>query len=221
MSFLQKYSDIAEKMGGFGGLVTRERHDNALKLLQLIKDNNIEGDIVETGVFRGSMSILLCKVIEGEFPDKTLYSCDSFCGCQDPTTGDYPYPEEKHLGGQYPCSLVTVKENFTLHECDLSRVKFIEGYFKNTMPKLREEIDKISLLVFDGDAYSATLEVLNNLYDKVVPGGYVIIDDYCLDECKAATDLFIKDKSIVLRHTTTHLPLNGDETPCGTWFQKH
>ena len=149
MSFLEKYKDIVGKVNAskFVGLVKAERHNNALRLLEFIKDNGIEGDVVETGVYAGSMSILLCKVIEAEFPDKILYSCDSFCGCQDPTTAPYSYPNEKHYHGLYHFPLSSVKGHFSDLECDMSKVKFIEGYFKDTMPKLKE-VNLMEVILF-------------------------------------------------------------------------
>ena len=57
-------------------------------------------------------------------------------------------------------------------------------------------IKKISLLRIDVDAYSATLEVLDELYDKVVPGGYIIFDDTCLHESLNAIKTFFKKRNI-------------------------
>jgi O-methyltransferase len=56
----------------------------------------------------------------------------------------------------------------------------------------------LALLILDGDMYSSTIQVLEKLYDKVSPGGYIIIDDYgCLANCKKAVDDFREKRNIL------------------------
>lgn len=223
---LQKYKELKEHILSNGDIsakmVTDERFDNILKLCQIIKDKNIEGDFLEAGVYRGSVSIFLCKILEAEFPDKVLFACDSFCGCENPKTATYQYEKETHWEGLYSCDFETVVKHFNIFGCDFRKVIFMKGYFKDTLPVLKNEIDKISLLIFDGDAYSATLDVFNNLYDKVIPGGFIIIDDYCISGCRLAFERFAKEKqlNIKLKHPITHKILEPGEEPSGAWFQK-
>ena len=50
-------------------------------------------------------------------------------------------------------------------------------------------MERLALLRLDGDMYSSTIQVLECLYEKLVPGGFVIVDDYgALEECAAAVD---------------------------------
>jgi len=148
--------------------------------------NSLEGDIVECGVWRGGYSIFLSKL----FPNKNIWVCDSYEGCQDPSKGNYYYEGERHRLGMYAVSLDEVKNNFKSFDAlDESRVKFLKGWVKDTLPTA--DIDKISLLRIDVDSYSATLEVLDELYDKVVEGGYIIFDDFCLSESFDALKSFL------------------------------
>ena len=66
--------------------------------------------------------------------------------------------------------------------------------FRDTIPKAK--VDSISVLRLDGDLYESTWLVLDHLYPKVSPGGFVIIDDYALPTCKAAVDDFRAKHSI-------------------------
>lgn len=65
------------------------------------------------------------------------------------------------------------------------RVRFLEGWFRDTLPTA--PVDKLSVLRLDGDLYESTMDGLVNLYPKVSPGGFVIVDDYGnIQACKAA-----------------------------------
>ena len=66
------------------------------------------------------------------------------------------------------------------------------------MPKDAPGIPQIAILRLDGDWYASTMICLEYLYDRVVSGGFVIIDDYgCYDGCRKAVDEFRKARGIV------------------------
>jgi O-methyltransferase len=165
-------------------MISKERFDNIINHSDKI--SKLEGDIVECGVWKGGYSIFLSKL----FNDKNIWVCDSYEGCQDPSQGNYQYAGERHSLGMYAVSLEEVKNNFkSFNALDKSRVKFLKGWVKDTLPTAN--IDQISLLRIDVDSYSATLEVLDELYDKVVKGGYIIFDDFCLSESFNALKFFL------------------------------
>ena len=103
-----------------------------------------------------------------------------------------------------------------------------KGFVKDSLPT--SGIEKISLLRIDVDTYSATLEVLEELYDKVESGGYIIFDDICLYEALDAIQFFFNQRNLpkYLYHTDTDekLDLNGyhynNSTgfPAGCYFIK-
>lgn len=167
------------------------------------KINSLEGDIVECGVWKGGYSIFLSKI----FSNKNIWVCDSYEGCQDPTQGNYQYDGERHHLGMYAVSLEEVKNNFkNFNALDESRVKFLKGWVKDTLPLAN--IDKVSLLRIDVDSYSATLEVLDALYNKVVEGGYIIFDDFCLHESYEALKFFLGRENLppYIYHPITDIP---------------
>jgi hypothetical protein len=72
---------------------------------------------------------------------------------------------------------------------------FLRGWFRNTLPKA--PVEKLALLRLDGDLYESTKDALENMYDKVVPGGFIIIDDYNVFEpCKRAVNEFREKRGI-------------------------
>jgi hypothetical protein len=82
--------------------------------------------------------------------------------------------------------LEVVKNNFRKFDLLDERVKFLVGWFKDTLPSA--PINSIAVLRLDGDMYESTMDALGALYPKVSPGGFVIVDDYGIpeDTCRRA-----------------------------------
>jgi hypothetical protein len=92
-------------------------------------------------------------------------------------------------------SVQAVDSHFARYGLLDSQVVLLEGFFSDTLPKA--DIESIALLRCDGDTYESTRSVLDAVYDKVSPGGYVIVDDYySFDDCKRAVDEFRSEHSI-------------------------
>jgi O-methyltransferase len=92
-------------------------------------------------------------------------------------------------------SLGEVQENFRSFGLLDSQVKFLKGWFKDTLPS--PPFEKLAVLRLDGDMYESTMDVLRNLYDKVSHGGFIIVDDYhSWPTCKRAIDEFRVQREI-------------------------
>lgn len=88
---------------------------------------------------------------------------------------------------------IDVVRNFIFDRLGLPKkmVCFHQGWFQDTLPNLGQEPAKIAVLRLDGDWYESTKVCLEHLYDRVSPGGAVILDDYyCWEGCQKATDEF-------------------------------
>jgi len=96
---------------------------------------------------------------------------------------------------------------------DRNSIHYHKGWFQDTVPKDEDEIEKIAILRLDGDFYASTKVCLEYLYDKVVPNGLIIIDDYGTYEgCKKAVDEFRMKKNI-------HSFLHYSNQDCRYWFK--
>lgn len=177
-------------------LIGSDGLDNLEFLLREIKKEGIRGHFVETGVWEGGACIYAKEIIDELGLLMRVYVCDSFRGLPPP---DPKYPADEGDKHHQVLDLMIdsniVKMNF-LQYSSLDSVVFVEGWFKDTMPRVRDDIGKIALLRLDGDMYSSTIEVLESLYSKVTKGGYVITDDYCLFPCREAIDKFRADNQI-------------------------
>lgn len=146
---------------------------------------NIEGDFIETGVWRGGMCILAKSIYDSLNSKKRVFVADSFEGLPKP---DPKYPKDKndthYLSEYLKVSLPEVQKNFEQFNCLDEKVIFLKGWFKDTLHD--ERIEKISILRLDGDMYESTWDSLTALYHKLQPGGYCIIDDYFHYGCREA-----------------------------------
>jgi O-methyltransferase len=173
------------------------RINNIKNLTTDIIANNIPGDFVETGVWRGGACIFMTAVLEAHADTtRSVWVCDSFEGLPTPNVKDYPQDtgDNHHTHQQLAVDIDTVKENFSRFNLLTDRVKFLKGWFSDTIPSA--PIETISLLRLDGDMYESTIVVLENLYPKISTGGYVIIDDYGLPKCALAVSDFRKKYNI-------------------------
>ena len=169
---------------------------NVRALAERVLDDQIPGDFVETGVWRGGRTIMMKAVLEARGDtSRRVWVCDSFEGLPVPDVERYPDDAFWAPGaGEIAVPLESVRENFAAHALLDDRVEFLKGWFQDTMPMA--PIDEIALLRLDGDLYQSTMEVLEGLYAKVAPGGFVIIDDYYFDSCRNAVDDFRHRKGI-------------------------
>jgi O-methyltransferase len=100
------------------------------------------------------------------------------------------YPQDAgltwHLVDSLAVSLDTVKSNFAKFGMLDDHVRFLKGWFKDTLATA--PIKEIAMLRLDGDMYESTMDALNPLYSKVSAGGFIIVDDYGLPEdcCRRA-----------------------------------
>lgn len=171
--------------------------DNIQECIEDILSNNIPGDFIETGVWRGGATIFMRAVLKTyNITDRIVWAADSFKGLPKPSNNTYKEDIADHLHtfDQLKIPLSEVKKNFSKYGLLDNQVKFLVGWFKDTLPKA--PIKRLALLRLDGDMYESTVDSLHALYPKLSVGGYVIIDDYCLPQCRAAVKNFRKQMKI-------------------------
>ena len=87
-----------------------------------------------------------------------------------------------------------VEANFRAYGLLDERVRFLEGWFADTLPSA--PIERLAVLRLDGDLYASTMQALDALYDRLSVGGYVIIDDFSLPTCRRAVEDFRRARTI-------------------------
>jgi O-methyltransferase len=164
------------------------RLNNLHNCLDYVRENNIDGDFIETGVWRGGASIFAKVYCDMYKLDKKIFVADSFIGLPPP---EHPKDAgDRHYKIDFlKISLEEVKSNFKLYHALDENVIFLKGWFSETLPN-NSQINKLSILRMDGDMYKSTMDVFEACYDKVSTGGQVIIDDWCLPMCREAVEDF-------------------------------
>jgi 2-polyprenyl-3-methyl-5-hydroxy-6-metoxy-1,4-benzoquinol methylase len=151
----------------------------------------IPGDFLEAGVWRGGASIFMRALLFafGE-PDRNVWVADSFEGLPPPDPTKFAHDTiDLSPHSRLAVSLEEVQSNFARYGMLDERVHFLQGWFKDTLHTA--PIERLAILRLDGDYYESTIQGLEALYDKVSPGGYVIIDDYfAMDPCRQAVSDF-------------------------------
>ncbi len=174
------------------------RLDNLQFCIEDVLKNNIQGDMIETGVWRGGACIFMRLILKKYgVKDKIVYVADSFEGLPKPDAAKYPNDtnDMHHIIDVLKVSVEQVQNNFKIFGVLDDQVKFLKGWFKDTLK--HAPIENLSLLRLDGDMYESTWDTLTNLYHKLSIGGYLIIDDYALAACHAAVDEFRSQNNIV------------------------
>ncbi len=164
---------------------------------KVIKEN-IPGDFIETGVWRGGACIMMKGVLNAyDDYQRKVWVADSFEGLPKPDEDNYSADEgdPHHTYKELIVSVEDVKRNFKKYSLLDSRVKFLQGWFKDTLPNAA--IDKLAVLRLDGDMYESTVNAFEALYHKLQPGGVLIVDDYgAIDSCKEAVHDFRRQNGI-------------------------
>lgn len=203
MGVTTKYNDALRESGWdwpsvAHTMIGRKRLQNVRDLVESVIDNNIPGDFIETGVWRGGACIMMRAVLQAyNIQDKKVWLADSFEGLPPPNAKDYPHDKNQkfHEYSELAVSLEEVKNNFEKYGLLDNQVEFIEGWFKDSLKN--SPIDQLAILRLDGDLYESTIQPLDYLYDKLSVGGYVIVDDYnVVEACKLAVHDFLSARKI-------------------------
>ena len=179
-------------------MVGMERLDNLHQCIREIVADDVPGDLIETGVWRGGASIFMRGALKA-YGDTTrkVWVADSFQGLPkgDGSRGEKYEGDELWKFSELAIPLETVQANFAKYRLLDDQVEFLPGFFADTLPTA--PVKHLSLMRLDGDMYDSTMVALESLYPKLSVGGYVIIDDYgALVECKAATEDFRRKHDI-------------------------
>jgi O-methyltransferase len=159
-------------------------------IIQILRDN-IGGDLIETGAWRGGACIYMRAILAVHgIKNRRVWVADSFEGLPPPNPDEFPADSDSQLHNVrlLKISLDEVKNNFAKYNMLDEQVVFLKGWFKDTLPTA--PIESLALLRLDGDMYESTIQALDALYHKVARGGFVIVDDYTLPSCRAAIEDF-------------------------------
>ena len=161
-------------------MIGMQRLTSLQHCVETVLADDIPGDLIECGVWRGGACILMRAVLAA-YGDETrsVWLADSFEGV--PRSDPANYAADKGIRAELAAGILGVPEaevraNFERYKLLDDRVRFLPGWFKDTLHDA--PIDRIAVLRLDGDLYESTIQALDALYPRLSPGGFCIIDDY-------------------------------------------
>jgi hypothetical protein len=198
-------------------MLTEIKMANIKQVIEYVVSNKIEGCYVECGVWKGGSAAFAAHILIENNHKVNLHLFDAFddicepdaeidgprairdvgglqnaTGRLQPVTGIY-----QAMGG---AGNETMVHNLIANEVGYpsESIKLHKGWFQDTLPPLKNDFEKIAILRLDGDWYASTKVCLDNLYQHVVKGGIIIIDDYgCYEGCKKAVDEFLEKNRLL------------------------
>lgn len=186
--------------------MTCELRINALyDTLEYIKCNNVQGDFVECGVWRGGNILGMCEYLRfNQIFNKKVWAYDTFKGMTQPEDVDVDLHNRKarDIFNKVRCesSLEEVRKNVSLSSFPKNNINYIVGDVIETL-EIQENLPyQISLLRLDTDWYKSTKKELEILYPRLSPKGVLIVDDYghwqgsrkAVDDYFANSDILIE-----------------------------
>jgi O-methyltransferase len=170
-------------------MIGMQRLTSLQRCVEAVLAEDVPGDLIECGVWRGGACILMRAVLAayGDH-ERCVWVADSFAGVPKPDKENYSADQNMR---QYlskdtlAVSESAVKANFRRYGLLDDRVRFLAGWFKDTLRV--PPVDCLALLRLDGDLYESTIQALQALYPRLSPGGFCIIDDYhAIGACRQA-----------------------------------
>jgi hypothetical protein len=160
------------------------RLDHLQQCVETVLADNVPGDLLEAGVWRGGACILMRAILQAcGVIDRHVWVADSFQGFpEDAFTVEGYGHDQAHLA----VTLGQVMHNFDLYGLLDDQVRFLPGWFGDTLASA--PVGQLAVLRLDGDLHSSTTDALTYLYPKLSPGGFVIVDDWILPNCRKAVE---------------------------------
>jgi len=191
-------------------MTTPERIASLVNAVNYLVKNNIQGDFVECGVWRGGSTMAaIDTLLKNSDKSREIYLYDTYEGMSEPTEVDKVFTGTgaDHLmettDREDPTSvwcysaIEEVQRNVGSLKYPSEKIHFVKGKVEDTIPQTLP--GKIALLRLDTDFYESTAHELKHLYPLLVPGGVIIIDDYGHWEgARKAVDEYIEAQKLPL-----------------------
>lgn len=161
-------------------LLQPEAFTNIEECISRLHADEIPGHLMECGVWKGGAAIFMRGCLAAwDISERSVFLADSFEGLPRPDRDTHLLDAVVHelleFVGAFRVSLEDVQANFAAYDLLDERVRFVPGWFDQTLPHFHAPL---ALLRLDGDWYESTRVALENLYPQLAPGGFIIIDDY-------------------------------------------
>jgi cephalosporin hydroxylase len=180
----------------------RVRLDHLQRCLDAVRTDKVKGDLVECGTGRGGGGVFLRGYAAvWEMTDRRVWIADTFRAS--PSLPDDLHETSQEaveiLGGgpglpDLRADLNTVRDAFQRFDLLDDRLRFLQGDYRDTLPT--SPIRSIALLRLGDDLEDACGTILDALYDRVTPGGFVVVEDFLSPAARKSIEDFRERRGI-------------------------
>lgn len=139
------------------------------------------GSIIEIGVWRGGTGALIARQARNCGIEDKVFLCDTFTGVVKAGARDSDYK-----GGEHSDTSRIAVEDLIFARMNLDNVEILEGIFPDQTGHLIEGM-RFRFCHIDVDVYQSAKDVVDWIWDRMVPGGIVVYDDYGFYGCDGIT----------------------------------
>lgn len=194
----QYFASLVRQVRPRYAILSTEKLLNLFNSVREIDSKKTKGDIVECGVWNGGSSAVMAAAhyyTQETSVDRNIWLLDSFQGLPPPGEKDGSIERDRYFEGWNKGQVEKVIEVFSKINIPMQNVNIVPGWFDITLK--RTKFEDIALLHIDCDWYDSVKLVFDKLYQKVVPGGIIVIDDYFTwPGCKKATLDFVNENNL-------------------------
>jgi O-methyltransferase len=222
-----RFVEMMQGVQNIGGFDMKQHTTYAV--VEYVITAGLEGDLIECGVYQGRQVLIMAETLKSYgVDDREIYLYDTFAGMVRPSEEDHKdknnpeasyraslarWEKGKIAGASNSWKAATVDEvraNVFRSGYPRERFHFVQGDVRRTLPNDNHE--RIAVLRLDTDWYESTKHELQCLYDRLVIGGVLIIDDYGRWRgCRKAVDEFFSEAG---RRTPLLARTGGSERVC-------
>jgi O-methyltransferase len=146
---------------------------------------------LEVGVWRGGTSAIIAKKLKTLGSDELLYAADTFTGVVKSTKKDSSYSDGEHKD----TNIETVKEMLQAN-LRLDNIRILQGIFPEDTQQLIPEGTRFRFCHIDVDVYKSSEDIVNWIWDRLLPGGIILFDDYGFITCDGITQFVNEQRKL-------------------------
>ncbi len=154
------------------------------QLIQKAQSLNAQAAVLEVGVWRGGTAGIMAQQLSNLKSKAVLYLADTFSGVAKAGANDSFY-----TGGEHGDTSQQIVEDVLKNKSQYPHYKILKGIFPEDTAHEINADEQFALCHIDVDVYTSAKDILEWVWNRLIPGGVVVFDDYGFHSCTGVTKL--------------------------------